>query len=213
MACRQSLWLLHTGGLPVGPRTGGSGLCPITDAMRAAGHTMGRAAETHEQITMRSPTARLVWRHAAAAWRAFCPDHSWAASAEQDGRPSDDACRAILLGLRSDGERALREPFALLRGLTVHEIVRHRHAVWLYPRHEMVWTSRMTTFVPRRESTHVCEQPSQTRSHRSDGAACCCSDRCGRLASQPRHASDPTRPWPVGGRRGKIPASALCMVT
>ena len=80
---------------------------------------------------MRSPTARLVWRHAAAAWRAFCPGHSWAASAEQDGRPSGDACRAILLGLRPDGERALREPFALLRGLTVHEIVRHRHAVWL----------------------------------------------------------------------------------
>ena len=25
----------------------------------------------------------------------------------------------------------MREPFALLRGLTVHEIVRHRHAVWL----------------------------------------------------------------------------------
>ena len=45
LACRQSLWLLHAGGLPVGPRTGGStGLCPITDAMRAAGHTMGRVA-------------------------------------------------------------------------------------------------------------------------------------------------------------------------
>ena len=80
---------------------------------------------------MRSPTARLVWRHAAAAWRAFCPGHSWAASAEQDGRLSGDASRAILLGLRPDGERALREAFALLRGLTVHEIVRHRHAVWL----------------------------------------------------------------------------------
>ena len=52
-------------------------------------------------------------------------------SAAQDGRPSDDACRAILLGLRPDGERTLREPFALLRGLAVHEIVRHRHAVWL----------------------------------------------------------------------------------
>ena len=36
LACRQSLWLLHSGGLPVGPRTGGSGLCPITDAMRAS---------------------------------------------------------------------------------------------------------------------------------------------------------------------------------
>ena len=131
LACRQSLWLLHAGGLPVGPRTGGSGLCPVTDAMRAAGHTMGRAAETHEQIAMRSPTARLVWRHVAAAWRAFCPGHSWATSAAQDGRPSDDACRAILLGLRPDGERTLREPFALLRGLAVHEIVRHRHAVWL----------------------------------------------------------------------------------
>ena len=92
---------------------------------------MGRAAETHEQIAMRSPTARLVWRHVAAAWRAFCPGHSWATSAEQDGRPSDDACRAILLGLRPDGERTLREPFALLRGVAVHEIIRHRHAVWL----------------------------------------------------------------------------------
>ena len=80
---------------------------------------------------MRSPTARLVWRHVAEAWCAFCPGDSWAASAAQDGRPSDDACRAILLGLRPDAERALREPFALLRGLAVHEIVRHRHAVWL----------------------------------------------------------------------------------
>ena len=87
LACRQSLWLLHAGGLPVGPRTGGSGLCPVTDAMRAAGHTMGRAAETHEQIAMHSPTARLVWRHVAAAWRAFCPGHSWPTSAAQDGRP------------------------------------------------------------------------------------------------------------------------------
>ena len=94
LACRQSLWLLHAGGLPVGPRTGGSGLCPITDAMRAAGHTMGRVAETHEQIAMRSPTARLVWRHVAAAWRAFCPSSALAASAKQDGRPSGDACRA-----------------------------------------------------------------------------------------------------------------------
>ena len=64
---------------------------------------------------------RLVWRHVAAAWRAFCPGHSWAASAEQEGRPSDDACRAILLGLRPDGEHTLREPFALLRGLAMHE--------------------------------------------------------------------------------------------
>ena len=87
--------------------------------MRTAGHAIGRVAETHEQIAMRSPTARLVWRHVAEAWCAFCPGDSWAASAAQDGRPSDDACRAILLGLRPDAERALREPFALLRGLTV----------------------------------------------------------------------------------------------
>ena len=83
LACRQSLWLLHSGGLPIGPRTGGSGLCPITDAMRASGHAMGRVAETHEQIAMRSPTARLVWRHLAAAWHVFCPGDSWATSAEQ----------------------------------------------------------------------------------------------------------------------------------
>ena len=57
LVCRQSLWLLHTGGLPVGPRTGGSGLCPVTDAMRASGHTMGRVAETHAQIAVHSPTA------------------------------------------------------------------------------------------------------------------------------------------------------------
>ena len=73
-----------------------------------------------------------MWRHVAAAWRAFCPGHSWAASAEQEGRPSDDACRAILLGLRPDGEHTLPvSRFALLRGLAVHEIVRHRHAMWL----------------------------------------------------------------------------------
>ena len=25
----------------------------------------------------------------------------------------------------------MREPFALLRGIAIHEIVHHRHAVWL----------------------------------------------------------------------------------
>ena len=43
--------------------------------------------------------------------------------------PHDDAtCRALLLGVRPEDERTMREPFALLRGIAIHEIVRHRHA-------------------------------------------------------------------------------------
>ena len=36
-----------------------------------------------------------------------------------------------MLGVRPSSERTLAEPFALLRGLTVLEIVSHRHATWL----------------------------------------------------------------------------------
>jgi hypothetical protein len=47
----------------------------------------------------------------------------WAVAAT-NGQPDLAAQRAILLGLRPSNERGLTEPFALLRGLTVLELVR-----------------------------------------------------------------------------------------
>ena len=105
LAARQTLWLLHTGGLPIGPRTGGDGFCPIVNAMRATGLQMGQVLETHEQIALRSPTARLVWRHVAAAASISLPNQTWAQAAAIEGSPDDATCRALpfLLGVRVPG--------------------------------------------------------------------------------------------------------------
>ena len=76
-----------------------------------------------------------MWRHVAAAWSAFCPSNSWntdwarTASAEPFSGFDHVCHRAVLIGIRHETERALREPFALLRGIVVHELVQHRHAV------------------------------------------------------------------------------------
>ena len=129
LRARQSLWQLHSGGMPVGDRTGGDGFCPVIDAMRASGSTLARARETHEQLALRSPTALLVWQHITAAWLHFAGGQ-WAVAAAA-GQPDLDATRALMLGVRPSTDRTLAEPFALLRGLTVLEIVSHRHATWL----------------------------------------------------------------------------------
>ena len=56
MAARQTLWQLHACALPVGTRTGGDGLCPISAASEGA-----RVPETHAQIALLSPLATRVW--------------------------------------------------------------------------------------------------------------------------------------------------------
>ena len=117
LPARQALWQLHAGGLPVGPRTGGDGFCPIVDALRATGLAMSRVPETHAQIAMQSPVATLVWRHLATAWSRRYAD-AWS-TAVASGRVTDAARRAVLLGLRPQHERSCGEPFALLRGLAV----------------------------------------------------------------------------------------------
>ena len=129
LRARQSLWQLHTGGLPIGARTGGDGYCPIVDAMRASGSQLARARETHDQIALYSPTARLVWQHIAAAWLHFAGGQ-WAVTVAS-GQPDLDAQRAVLLGIRPQSTRTFAEPFALLRGITVLELVSHRHCTWL----------------------------------------------------------------------------------
>ena len=86
--------------------------------------------ETHEQIALTSPVARLVWRHVATAWSHFAGG-AWTVTAAADGPPNLDAQRAILLGLRPRDDRMHSEPFALLRALTVQALVAHRHATWL----------------------------------------------------------------------------------
>ena len=114
---RQTLWQVHTCGLPVGERNGGDGFCPV---VAASGWPAVR--ETHAQIAMHSPTAELVWRHVFRAWElhfsvTFAP-----------GRERE---RAALLGLVPQPMGALRDAWQLLRGVTLHAIVAHRHATSL----------------------------------------------------------------------------------
>ena len=71
----------------------------------------------------------LLWRHVLSAWSAKYPAETWAAGthAAQWSRAdmTPNMIRAITLGLRPT--EAQPEAFALLRALTLHEVVRNRH--------------------------------------------------------------------------------------
>ena len=71
---------------------------------------------------MHSPTAELVWRHVFRAWEV----HFGVTFA-----PGRERERAALLGLVPQPMGALSDAWQLLRGVTLHAIVAHRHATSL----------------------------------------------------------------------------------
>ena len=131
LAARQTLWQLHACGLPVGPRTGGAGHCPIALAVDGT-----QTDEDHTQVALLSPIARSVWTQVLTGLRATQHfDLSFADAFMGGAQPSRDVRRFCLLGLQPVGAPVLagplRELLALLRGVVVHAIVSHRHGVGL----------------------------------------------------------------------------------
>ena len=131
LAARQTLWQLHACGLPVGPRTGGAGHCPIALAVDGT-----QTDEDHTQVALLSPIARSVWTQVLTGLRATqLFDLSFADAFMGGAQPSRDVRRFCLLGLQPVGAPVLagplRELLALLRGVLVHAIVSHRHGVGL----------------------------------------------------------------------------------
>ena len=124
---RQAAYQMHTCSLPIGTRVGG-GLCPMCcpDVM---GPINPRHHETHEHVAWQCDAPFLLWRHVLSAWSAKYPAETWAAGthAAQWSRAdmTPNMIRAITLGLRPT--EAQPEAFALLRALTLHEVVRTRH--------------------------------------------------------------------------------------
>ena len=88
-----------------------------------------RHHETHAHVAWECDAPFVLWRHVLSAWSAKYPTETWAAGthtpqwARTDMTP--DMIRAITPGLRPTDVRS--EAFALLRALTLHEIVRTRH--------------------------------------------------------------------------------------
>ena len=132
LRARQSLWQLHTCGLPIGDRTGGDGMCPVA---AAADPATPPVPETHLQLAVYSPTAQRVWQQVLGGLHVAGPMRlPWGAHVMDGELPDRTALRAIVLGLipaQPAVSRADREAFALVRGLTVDALVRHRHSVSL----------------------------------------------------------------------------------
>ena len=120
---RQALWQLHVAGFAIGARTGGDGLDPVSLAVDDS-----RVVETHTQLVLHGPVARRVWQCVLDGFVRRWPSGSaWTAGVLRGHDASRTAQRAILLGLRPGTQAS--EAFALLRGLTVDAIVRHRNSL------------------------------------------------------------------------------------